>query len=132
MKAVDLAGNVSAASASKTIVYDNTPPGTPTNLVAHEPDQPAEPVVDGADRRLAASTTTRSTATANLVGSTTLTSFVDTPAPAEGTYAYTVAAFDNAGNSGTPSAPKLVVVDTTPPPAPTGLSGATRPAPSRS
>ena len=37
VKAVDLAGNVSAASTSKTIVFDNTPPGQPANLAGATP-----------------------------------------------------------------------------------------------
>ena len=40
------------------------------------------------------------------------------PAPAEGTYVYTVAAFDNAGNSSLPSAGRTIIVDGTPPPVP--------------
>jgi fibronectin type 3 domain-containing protein len=122
VKAVDAAGNVSAASAAKTIVYDTTPPGTPTNIAATSPTNlpslswTAATDVSGINRY-------EVYRDGSLIGSTTLTSFVDTPAPAEGSYAYTVAAFDNAGNGGTPSTPKIVVVDATPPPAPTALAG---------
>ncbi len=124
VKAADAAGNLSSASTSKTIVYDLTPPGQPTGLTIPSPTNvpqlswtaPADPsginhydvYRDGA-----------------VIGSTTLTSYVDTPAPAEGTYAYAVAAIDGAGNAGLPSAARSVTIDVTPPPVPASLTAPT-------
>jgi fibronectin type 3 domain-containing protein len=123
VKAVDLAGNASAASASKTIVFDNTPPGQPTNLNGASPTNvptltwTAPTDVSGINHYVVYRDGVA-------VGSSTLTTFSDSPAPSEGAYSYTVAAFDNAGNSGLPSAAKSIVVDGTPPPVPVSLGGA--------
>jgi large repetitive protein len=124
VKAVDLAGNASAASASRTIVWDNTPPGQPTALAGISPTNlpvltwtaPAD--VSGINHY-------DILRNGVVVGSSTVTTFTDTPAPPEGTYVYTVAAVDNAGNAGLPSASRNIVIDTTPPPAPVALTGLT-------
>jgi fibronectin type 3 domain-containing protein len=123
VKAIDLAGNVSAASAAKTIVFDNTAPGQPTNLAGTSPTN------------LPSLSWTAPTDVSGInhydvyrdgvsIGSTTATTYADSPAPAEGSYVYTVAAVDNAGNSGPASAGRTILVDSTPPPVPISLGGA--------
>ena len=116
--AVDAAGNASSPSAARTVVLRTTPPAAPAGLVAASPTRAAPALswvpVAGADhyvvRRGAAIVATPSAA-----------AFTDA-LPADGTYGYRVAAVDDAGNEGTPSATLAVVVDTTPPAAPAAPS----------
>ncbi len=123
VKAVDEAGNVSAASAAKTIVFDNTPPGQPSGLAGASPSNlPA--LTWSAPTDVSGINHYEVFRDAVSIGTTTATTYVDTPAPSEGTYVYTVAAVDNAGNSGVPSAGRTIVVDGTPPPVPVSLAGA--------
>ena len=67
--------------------------------------------MDGADRRLRHRPLRRLPRRRVWPAPRASTTFTDTPAPAEGTYIYTVAAVDNAGNSGLPSAGRTIVVD---------------------
>lgn len=123
VKAVDLAGNVSAASAAKTVVFDNTPPGQPTNLAGASPTN-LPTLTWMAPTDLSGINHYEIFRDGVSVATSTSTTFADSPAPAEGTYAYTVAAVDNAGNSGAPSGSRTIVVDGTPPPVPVTLGGA--------
>ena len=122
IKAVDYAGNVSSASTAFAVVFDTMPPPAPTNLQAPSPARlpslswTAPTDVSGIDHYVI-------TRDGSAVGASTTTSYTDTPAPSEGTHTYTVLAVDKAGNTGLPTAPKTVTVDSTPPPVPTGLTG---------
>ncbi len=125
VKAVDLAGNVSAASVPRSIVYDTTPPPAPSGLKATSPTAlPVLSWVAPVDTSGINQYFIYRDGAAIAVGSTTAKTWTDTPAPAEGTHSYAVAAVDNAGNAGVQTSAINVVVDTTPPPVPTSLTGA--------
>jgi chitodextrinase/photosystem II stability/assembly factor-like uncharacterized protein len=132
VRSVDAAGNVSSASDSVTVVYqDGTPPTVPTGVVDHTvPGTP--PMVSWA-----AATDPDDTVVAyhvlrdgTEVGTTAETSFTDAGVTANGTYAYTVEAEDSSGNRSAPSQPLAVTyTDITAPDVPTGVSA---PSPTRS
>ncbi len=119
--AIDAAGNRSAASTSLTIRRDATPPVTPTGLataaVTRTPPALAWAVAGDADGY-------RVYRSGALVGTVTAGAFTDASAP-EGTWTYTVVAFDVAGNASAATAGAVATLDTTPPPAtPVATAGA--------
>ena len=126
-RALDGAGNASAwvptAGTPEAIVrIDRGPPPAPGNLAgpaatATAPVLSWDPVGDAVSYIV--------TRDGTPVGSPTGTGFTDSPAPAEGVYAYRVIAVDGAGNQSTPTAPLGITIDTTAPPAPSegGISG---------
>ena len=121
VKAVDAAGNVSAASAARAIVYDNLAPGAP--VVSAPAATNVAPVLtwpaptDAGGSGIARYDVYRGPA---LVTSVTTLTFTDTGVPGQGSYTYTVRTVDNAGNVSLASAPKTVLYDSTPP----GAAGA--------
>jgi cellulose 1,4-beta-cellobiosidase len=124
----DAAGNISPDSASVSvttaIAADTTPPSTPTGLTA------AAAGSTGANLSWSASTdnvgVTGYIVRRNgvQVATPATTSYADTGLSV-GTYSYTVAARDAAGNISPNSASaSITIADTTPPTTPTGLTGA--------
>lgn len=115
VKAVDVAGNVSAASLAKSIVYDPVAPAAPGNLGGITPT--SRPVL----------TWSPVTDTSGIVrydvyrdgdpvGSSGTTSFTDATVTSEGVVAYAVRAIDGAGNVSALSASRSFTVDLTAPP----------------
>ncbi len=125
VRAIDGAGNLGPPSPARTIQVDQTPPPAPTMNV---PVSPTRTVTfswnapdDGASGSgIAGYRIYRNGAP--LSASPVLPAFTDGTVSLEGTWAYTVAAIDAAGNVGPQSAPISIVYDSTPPPAPFGLS----------
>ena len=126
VKAVDALGNSSSASTPKTVVYDITPPSAVTSLSATTPTlHPAltwSSASDAGGSALAGYAVYRDGVQ---IAQTTALTFTDSAVSADGTYAYTVRAVDNAGNVGASSPTRTIQVDQTPPPAPTGLTAQT-------
>lgn len=134
VRAVDGAGNVSAASntATATTLGDTTAPSAPQNLVASAID------ANRIDLTWSASTDTGGSGLAGYRiyrnGSTTAlatvptASYSDTSVAANATYTYVVRAYDNAGNesgaSNSASARTPTVPDTTAPSVPQNLAAA--------
>src|SRR2546429_465570 len=124
----DAAGNISSDSTSVSvttaIAADTTPPTTPTGLTA------AAAGSTGANSSWSASTDNVGV-TGNIVrrngvqvATPATTSYADTGL-SDGTYSYTVAARDAAGNISPNSATaSITLADTTPPTTPTGLTAA--------
>lgn len=129
VRAVDLAGNRSAASSTRTVVWDTTAPGAAQSLTGATPS--AEPrlawsaATDAGGAGIARYDILRD---GLVIGTTTATSYVDATLPDEGAHAYTVVAIDGAGNAAEPSAPATIDVDRTPP-TPPGLLDGTTPSP---
>jgi hypothetical protein len=122
-KATDAAGNVSAASATRTVDVDTGPPDPP-DIAAGPALQNTATVVlggtaeSGATVEVFEGATSRGTTTAT-AGAWTLT-LTDV---AEGAHTYTTRATDVAHNVSGLSSPRTVTVDTTPPSPPTVESG---------
>jgi fibronectin type 3 domain-containing protein len=122
VKAVDAAGNEGPASAPFSVAWDNTPPPTPTNLLAATPTS-AAPVLSWTSGGTAADFDHYDVYRgATLLGHTTANSFEDDGLLQSGTYSYTVKAVDVNGNVSTPSAVRTVLYDVTPPTAPATLT----------
>lgn len=135
--ATDAAGNVSGAAANFTVVVDTTAPGTPlitsimddigtiTGAIGNnQPTNDTQPTLNGTAE--AGSTVTiydngapLATVTANGSGNWTYTPTVPLP---QGNHTFTVTATDASGNTSATSQSSAIVVDTTPPVAPTGLA----------
>ena len=102
--ATDAAGNASAASAAMSITVDTSAPSTPTNLIAtavspSQIDLSWTPSTDNAGV-----TGYEIFHNGVLVGTSTTNSYSDTGLSASTQYAYTVEAYDTAGNVSTQSA----------------------------
>ncbi len=119
---LDAAGNESAASASVTVTFDQTPPAVPSGLAVPSLTNAAPALTWSASSGAASYRVYRGGA---LVGQTGSTSYTDQTVPGDGTYAYAVSAVDAAGNESSHSSPQSVVVDQTPPNPPAGLTGQT-------
>lgn len=132
-RATDAAGNTGSASSALKITIDTTAPAAATGLDLATADDTGESSTDnvtrlttgltisgtaeaGAKVELFAGTISLGTATVANNG----TFSIDVSLPA-GTHSITAKVTDVAGNTGTDSAPLVLVVDTTPPPAPSGL-----------
>jgi fibronectin type 3 domain-containing protein len=124
VRAVDRAGNASAATPPLTVVFDKTPPPPATNLTAvtPTPNAPAISWTSGGADNLSGFVRFDVYRDGNLVSSTTTPAFTDSTLSAQGAHVYAVRTIDVAGNVSTASNGLTVVYDTTPPPAPTGLS----------
>lgn len=127
VKAVDAAGNASAASAPlpvTTVPPDSTPPSVPTGLAATGTTRVATTISWTASTDDEAMGSYQVFRDGMQVGTPTGTSFADSGLTAGTTYVYTVAAVDAAGNASAASAPLPVTTlapDVTPPSVPTGL-----------
>jgi hypothetical protein len=131
-KAIDAAGNVSAASAALTITVDATAPAAPTGLDLITADDTGDSPTDnltnkqsvtitgtaevGSTVELFDGTTSRGTTTASANGA-----FSFTVTLAAGAHAITSKATDAAGNVSLASAALAITVDTTAPAAPRGF-----------
>jgi fibronectin type 3 domain-containing protein len=128
IRAVDGAGNVSAATPVETVVYDTTPPPPPTGLAVPTPTNLPRLSWDaGVDDDTGASglegyNVYRDGAR---VGHSVTTSWDDGSIPQDGSYAYRVTAVDKAGNESLDSRSVVITFDGTAPPAPEGVSGTT-------
>ncbi len=128
MKAVDLAGNQSASSSIRTIVFDPIAPGQPGKPTIPSPtDDPSLTWAASTDQggsNISHYDVYRTPAggSATLVGSSNGTTFSDPSVSPDGVYTYDVVAVDGAGNQSVHSAGTTVTVDITPPDAPTGLT----------
>lgn len=128
VKAVDLAGNQSASSSIRTIVFDPVAPGQPGKPTISSPtDDPSLTWAASTDQggsNISHYDVYRTPAggSATLVGSSNGTTFSDPSVSPDGVYTYDVVAVDGAGNQSVHSAGTTVTVDITPPDAPTGLT----------
>lgn len=137
--ATDAAGNTSGATAGFGIVVDTTPPATPsiTSII----DDVAGGIFNGPignnqltnDAQPTLNGTTEANATVNIYDNGTFVTSVTadgsgnwnyTPptALAQGSHSFTITATDVAGNTSGMSAAAAIIVDTVPPPVPTGLT----------
>ena len=125
--ALDGAGNSSLASNAKAVVYDVTPPGTPTGLGGTTPTN-QKPILlwtaatDTGGAGIVRYDVYRG---ATLAGSTAVTSFTDAALTQSSTNVYTIRAVDGAGNVGPASSPVTVVYDVTAPTIPGSLTATT-------
>jgi hypothetical protein len=99
---------------SATLRLDRADPTTPTGLSATASGGSALLSWNAATDALSGMREYRIYRGGSLVGTSTTTGFSG-DVPSEGTYSYTVAAVDNAGNIGAQGAPFVLFVDTTPP-----------------
>ena len=110
VKAVDLAGNTSAATSARTIIFDPTPPGQPGKPTiaspTHAPALTWSAATDTGGSNIARYDIYRTPAggSATLAGNATGTTFTDTTVSSDGTYTYDVVAVDGAGNQSLHSA----------------------------
>jgi len=118
VNAYDQAGNNSAQSASvnATTLPDTTPPSVPTNLVASGITSTTVTISWTASTDNVGVTDYRVFRNGTQVGTTPGTSYQDTNLTANTTYAYTVSAYDQAGNPSAQSAPVNATTTGTPPP----------------
>ena len=129
MKAVDLAGNQSASSSIRTIVFDPVAPGQPGKpTIASPTDDPSLTWAASTDQggsNISHYDVYRTPAggSATLAGSSNGTTFSDPSVSPDGVYTYDVVAVDGAGNQSVHSAGTTVTVDITPPDAPDGADG---------
>ena len=133
--ATDNAGNTSVASSAVSVMYDTTPPPTPTGFAASANPTNASPsftfnrVDDSLSQPVTytlyrdGTTTGISTTTANPTGT-----IADTTETTDGTYSYTLVATDHAGNAAPATSPVSVTTDFTAPGVPTGLALSNTPA----
>ncbi len=128
VKAVDLAGNTSAATSARAITFDPTPPGQPGKPVipgpTHAPALTWAGATDTGGSSIAHYDVYRTLAGGlpTLAGTVTGTTFTDTGVTPDGAYSYDVVAVDGAGNQSVHSAATAVSVDITPPDAPAALT----------
>ncbi|MDX6580733.1 MAG: hypothetical protein QOJ47_2282, partial [Gaiellales bacterium] len=128
----DGAGNSSLASNARTVIYDVTPPGTPTGLAAPSPTNAKPTLIWTATTDAGGSNVQRYDVyrtppggSATLAGSTAVASFTDAAVTQSGIYTYTVRAVDGAGNVGPASSSASVTYDNTAPTAPASVNGTT-------
>ncbi len=118
VKAVDAAGNQSAASSPFTVTWDSTPPPIPNDLTATTPTS-AAPVLSWQSGGPAGDFDHYDLFRGGtLIWSGNATTYTDdqpSPPTASASLTYTVKAVDALGNSSTASTPKTVVYDITPP-----------------
>jgi hypothetical protein len=110
----DTVGNVESPAKSATLRLDRANPTTPTGLSATASGGNALLSWNAATDALSGIREYRIYRGGSLVGTSATTGFSD-DVPSEGTYSYTVAAVDNAGNIGAQSTAFVLFVDTTPP-----------------
>ncbi|MDX6402109.1 MAG: hypothetical protein QOF27_2715, partial [Gaiellaceae bacterium] len=128
VKAVDLAGNTSAATSARSITFDPTPPGQPGKpgipSPTHAPVLTWAGATDTGGSNIARYDVYRTPAGGSpaIVGTATGTTYTDTGVGADGAYSYDVVAVDGAGNQSVHSTATAVSVDITPPDAPAGLT----------
>ena len=128
VKAVDLAGNQSAATNARSIVFDPTAPGQPGKPTiaspAHAPALTWSAATDTGGSNIARYDVYRTLlgGSATLIGSSAGTTYTDTSVAVDGSYTYDVVAVDGAGNQSAHSAGTTVSVDVTPPDAPANLT----------
>jgi VCBS repeat-containing protein len=135
--ATDAAGNASGATAGFNIIVDTTAPTTPTltsivddvgtitgALANNQPTNDTLPTLNG---------TAEEGATVNIFDNGTLLgsvvadgsgswTYTPTTPLGQGSHSFTVSATDAAGNTSASTAASAIVVDTTPPGAPTGMT----------
>jgi hypothetical protein len=133
LRAVDAAGNTSPATPGLTVVYDATPPPTPTGLTIASPTNLPHLTWDAiSDDDTGASGIDHYNVfrDGTLAGRSTTTSFDDSAVLLDGSYGYAVTAVDRAGNESLASRTVIVRYDGTP--ATTSPTRTRRPAPTRS
>jgi large repetitive protein len=125
VKAVDAAGNLSAASAPCTVTWDSTAPPIPTGLSATSPTSAAPALSWQSGGGASDFDHYDLYRGATLVWSGTATSYTDDQPPpaASGNLSYTVKAVDALGNASSASTPRSVLYDITAPGAVTALTG---------
>jgi fibronectin type 3 domain-containing protein len=126
VRAIDGAGNLGPPSPTRTIQVDQTPPPAPTHVVAASPTNvvsfswDATPDSGTSGSGVASYRIYRNGSP--LPSTTSPAAYTDSTVSLEGTWVYTIAAIDAAGNEGPQSAPVSILYDRTPPPPPSGLS----------
>ena len=123
VKAVDAAGNSSAASNATSVLRDTTPPSVPQVTAAPTPirTQPSltwASSTDGSGSGIVRYDVYRDGV---LIASPAAPSYTDDAALGDGVYAYTVRAADAAGNVSSPSLSAAIRIDRVQPDPPTGL-----------
>ncbi len=130
VKAVDAAGNASAASAAVSVVVDATAPSKPTGVAGTSPTASAPAITWTASSDAASDPNAATAGVASyrilrdgaLVGTSTTTSYTDSTA-GNGTYVYTVQAVDGAGNASAASTSSATILhDTVAPTVPSGVA----------
>ena len=99
VRSIDVAGNVSAPSNTLTVIYDTTPPHTPSGLTVRMPTKLPHLTWDAAqDDDSGASGLDHYKIYRDwlLVGQTPTTSFDDSSVPDDGSFGYSVTAVDRA------------------------------------
>jgi chitodextrinase len=131
VRAIDSAGNLGDASAPVSATTpDQTAPTPPTNLAAQALANPARVLLNWT-----AATDTAGVAgyevsrDGTVIGTSPTPSFTDVGVTGSTTYAYSVVAYDAAGNRSDPATVQVTTAETVPPSAPTGLTvkGLSRP-----
>ncbi len=128
VRSIDVAGNVSAPSNTLTVIYDTTPPHTPTGLAVPTPTKLPHLTWDAAqDDDTGASGLDHYNIYRDglLVGHTPTTTFDDSSVPADGSFGYSITAVDRAGNESLYSRTVIIRYDGTPPLPPLDPNGAT-------
>ena len=128
VRSIDVAGNVSAPSNTLTVIYDTTPPHTPTGLAVPTPTQAAAPDVGrraGRRHRRVRSRPLQHLPRRAARGHTPTTTFDDSSVPADGSFGYSITAVDRAGNESLYSRTVIIRYDGTPPLPPLDPNGAT-------
>jgi fibronectin type 3 domain-containing protein len=117
----DDAGNESAPSTARTVVYDTQAPSAPAQPTAAASPTNAKPSLTwGA---VAGATSYNVYRSGTAIANVSTPSFTDSGLVADGSYSYTITALDDATNESAPSPARAVVYDTTAPTQPTGLDG---------
>ncbi len=127
VRGIDNAGNIGAVSPSKLVVVDAVAPPMPINLTAPSPSatKPSLAWTTGGADNSSGFKHYQVYRNGVALATTTASGYVDASASVNGSFQYEVAAVDNAGNESAKAGPVTVDYDSTAPPVPTGVTGAT-------